>query len=118
MKYAVIKSGGKQYRVSEGDVIEVDSLKQEPGKISFDQILLFVDERGVKIGKPTVDEKVKATLVENKKGDKLRVSKFKSKVRYRKTIGFRASLSLVKIDKIGKTTQKTIEKIKTVTKKK
>lgn len=118
MKYAVIKSGGKQYRVSEGDVIEVDSLKQEPGKISFDQVLLYVDEKNVKIGKPNVSEKVEGTLVENIKGDKLRVSKFKSKVRYRKTIGFRAHLSLVKIDKIGQTTEKPKEKVKAATKKK
>lgn len=118
MKYAVVKSGGKQYRVSEGDLIELDSLKQEPGKISFDQVLLYVDENGVKIGKPNVSVKVDGTLVENKKGDKLRVSKFKSKVRYRKTIGFRSHLSVVKIDKIAEATEKTADKVKTVTKKK
>lgn len=118
MKYAVIKSGGKQYKISEGDTIEVDSLKQEPGKISFDQVLLYVDEKNVKIGKPLVTEKVEGTLIENKKGDKLRVSKFKSKVRYRKTIGFRAHLSVVKIDKIGNTAEKIVEKVKPVAKKK
>lgn len=102
MKYAVIKSGGKQYKVSEGDIIEVDRLPQENGKVTFADVLLFVTDESVKIGKPVVTgETVEATLLENFKGDKIRVSKYKSKVRYRKTIGFRASLSKLKIEKVG-----------------
>src|SRR4030042_2174431 len=102
MKYAVIKSGGKQYRVSEGDIIEVDKLGENNKKISFDNVLLSVADGLVKIGKPNVaGEKVEASLVENLKGDKIRVSKFKAKVRYRKVIGFRPSLSRVKIEKVG-----------------
>jgi len=103
MKYAVIKTGGKQYRVSEGDVLEVDRLKTEKdGKVSFDEVLLLVSDSGIKIGKPTVSgEKVEARVVDNIKGEKIRVSKFKSKVRYRRVMGFRASLSKVQIDKIG-----------------
>lgn len=100
MKYAVIKTGGKQYKVSEGDIIEVDRLNKEIGKIFFDDVLLYVDEKTVNIGKPTLSEKVEGMLLENIKGDKIRVSKFKSKVRYRRTSGFRASLSKVKIEKI------------------
>ena len=111
MKYAVIKSGGKQYKVSEGDVIDVDRLPQENGKVTFADVLLFVTDESVKIGKPIVtDEKVEATLLENFKGDKIRVSKYKSKVRYRKTIGFRASLSKLKIEKIGSASSKPKEK--------
>jgi large subunit ribosomal protein L21 len=103
MKYAVIKTGGKQYRVEEGSVIEVDRLAFEPNdKIIFDKVLLLVSESGIKIGKPFVTgEKVEGKLIDNIKGDKIRVSKFKAKVRYRKVTGFRASLSRVEIEKIG-----------------
>ena len=118
MKYAVIKTGGKQYKVSEGDVLEIDRLKAEKdGKISFDEVLLMVSDSGVKIGKPNITgEKVEATVVDNIKGDKLRVSKFKSKVRYRRVTGFRASLSRVKIDKIGSKEAKKPEAKKVVKK--
>ncbi len=102
MKYAVIKTGGKQYKVSEGDVIEVDRLPKEKGKLTFEDVLLLVSQQSIKIGKPTVSgEKVEATLVENFKGDKIRVSKYKAKVRYRRVTGFRPFLSRVKIEKIG-----------------
>ena len=102
MKYAVIKSGGKQYRVSEGDIIEVDRLPDTKRKLSFEDVLLFVSDGSVKIGRPYVSgEKVEASLVENLKGDKIRVSKYKAKVRYRRTIGFRPYLSKIKIEKIG-----------------
>lgn len=127
MKYAVIKTGGKQYKVSEGDVIEIDRLPQENGKVTFADVLLYVTEDSVKIGKPMVaGEAVEATLVENFKGEKLRVSKYKSKVRYRKSIGFRASLSRVKIEKVGSGVSKVkevkekvaVKKVKPVAKKK
>lgn len=101
MKYAVIKTGGKQYRVQEGDVIEIDRLSSDSTKVVFDNVLLTVSDSNLKIGKPNVvSGKVEAQLLENIKGKKLRVSKFKSKVRYRKTTGFRAQLSKVKIKKI------------------
>src|SRR6266404_5853996 len=110
MDYAVIKSGGKQFKVSNGDVLEVDRLPQEEGdKISFDEVLLLVSEAGVKIGKPYLTgEKVQATLVSHIKGEKVRVAKFKSKVRYRRVNGFRASLSKVQIEKLPGT-EKTIK---------
>lgn len=103
MNYAVIKSGGKQYKVSEGNIIEVDKIKADKGKMSFDKVLLLVSEGSVKIGNPTISgEKINAEIIEEFKGKKVRVSKFKSKVRYRRVTGFRASLSKVKIGKIGK----------------
>jgi large subunit ribosomal protein L21 len=119
MKYAVIKTGGKQYKVSEGDVLEIDRLKAEKdGKVLFDEVLLMVTDSGVKVGRPSIaGEKVEATVVDNIKGDKLRVSKFKSKVRYRKVIGFRASLSRVKIDKIGSSVEAKKSEAKAVVKK-
>lgn len=102
MNYAVIKTGGKQYKVSEGDVIEIERLNSEKDdKVVFDKVLLLVSDDKIKIGKPFIEgEKVEGKLLENLKGDKIRVSKFKAKVRYRKTIGFRASVSKVRIEKL------------------
>lgn len=101
MNYAVIKTGGKQYKVCEGDIIEVDRLPVEKdGQISFDQVLLWVSDSEIKIGTPTVPEvKVKAKVLEQKKGEKIRVAKFKAKVRYRRVLGFRPLLTQVKIEK-------------------
>jgi len=102
MKYAIIKTGGKQYKVTEGDILDIDRLPQEEGQVVFDQVLLLVTDSGVKIGKPTVaGEKVEAKVLGSIKGVKVRVSKFKSKVRYRRVSGFRASLTKVQIEKIG-----------------
>ena len=102
MKYAVIKTGGKQYRISEGDVIEIDRLEADKdNNVVFEEVLLKVNEGKVKIGTPLIKgEKVEAKLIEQLKGDKIRVSKFKAKVRYRRVTGFRASLSKVSIVKI------------------
>jgi len=101
VKYAVIKTGGKQYKVKEGDVIEVDRLSEKGQKIVFDEVLLSVTDSTVKIGKPKIaNGKVEAQLINNTRGEKIRVSKFKAKVRYRKTTGFRANLTKVKITKI------------------
>ena len=103
MKYAVIKTGGKQYKVSEGDIIDIDRLKSEKDeKIIFDNVLLLVAEDDVKIGKPYLEgEKVEGKLLENLKGDKIRVSKFKAKVRYRRKQGHRQNKTLVKIESIA-----------------
>ena len=101
MQYAVINTGGKQYRVSEGDIIEIDRLEAKEGLVTFDNVLLLVSDENVEVGKPLVSNaKVKARLLEQKRGDKIRVAKFKSKVRYRRASGFRAELSKVQIEKI------------------
>jgi large subunit ribosomal protein L21 len=118
MKYAVIKTGGKQYRVSEGDIIEVDKLEVKEDQVVFDEVLLLVTDDAVQIGKPFIqDAKVKAKLLEQKKGEKIRVAKFKSKVRYRRVAGFRAMLSKVQIEKIEsakvKETAKVVKEVKT-----
>lgn len=111
MKYAVIKTGGKQYRVTEGDVIEVDKLEVKENLVTFDNVLLLVSDEDVQIGKPFVLEaKVKGKLLEQKKGEKIRVAKFKSKVRYRRVAGFRAMLSKVQIEKIESPKIKKIAK--------
>ena len=112
MKYAVIKTGGKQYKVQEGDIIEIDrlaNLKDE--NVTFEEVFLVVTDGVVKIGNPTVlGVKVTAKLLENLRGEKIRVSKFKSKVRYRVTTGFRAELSKIQIEKIGGAAEKTTVK--------
>lgn len=102
MKYAVIKTGGKQYKVSEGDVIEIDRISGKDGKFSFEEVLLLVNDGKVTVGKPFIKgEKVEAKILEDLRGEKIRVSKFKSKVRYRRTTGFRAALTKVEIQQIG-----------------
>ncbi len=103
MKYAVVSQGGKQYKVAEGDVLELQSLGLKANdSYTFENVLLVVDEKTRKVGTPSVSgASVSATVVDTKKGPKVRVAKYKAKVRYRKVIGFRAALTTVKIDKIN-----------------
>lgn len=102
MEYAVIRTGGKQYRVKPGDVIEVDKLPVlKDQSITFDDVLLWVLDGQVKVGTPIVsDVKVKAKVLDQKKGEKIRIAKFKAKVRYRRVMGFRAQLTRIQIEKI------------------
>ena len=102
MKYAVVKTGGKQYKVSEGSVIEVDKLPVEAGKAHvFSEILMVADGSDVQVGKPTLEGvTVTAKVLEQKQGDKIRVAKFKAKARYRKVMGFRAQLTKLEVEKI------------------
>ena len=103
MKYAIVSTGGKQFKVQEGDILELESLGlKAKDSYSFPQVLLVVDEGKTTFGTPLVSGAVvSATVLEEVKGDKVRVAKFKAKVRYRKVIGFRATISKVKIDKIA-----------------
>ena len=109
MEYAIIKSGGKQYRVSKGDIIEVDKLLVDKDKdVTFDQVLLLCLNGTTKIGTPYLTGiEVMGRVLEQKKGEKIRVAKFKAKVRYRKSIGFRAMLTKVQITSLGASAQKT-----------
>jgi large subunit ribosomal protein L21 len=114
MKYAVITSGGKQYKVTEGQVIEVDKLPVEAGStFAFEQVLLSVDGSSVNLGSPYINNVVvTADVVEQTKGDKIRVAKFKAKARYRKVQGFRAQLTKVKITNLaGKVEKKATAKV-------
>jgi large subunit ribosomal protein L21 len=103
MKYAVIAISGTQYQIEENQKITVDFLDlKEEEKSSTDQVLLTVDGDKVKIGTPTVkDASVEFKIVKNFQGEKLKVFKYKSKSRYRKTTGFRAQLTEVEITKIN-----------------
>ena len=83
--YAVVKTGGKQYKVTEGDVLVVEKLDAEVGSEVALDVLMLVDGENVVIGKPVVaDAKVKAKVVEHGKGDKIIVFKYKPKKNYRK----------------------------------
>ncbi|MGC9049097.1 MAG: 50S ribosomal protein L21 [Patescibacteria group bacterium] len=99
--FAIIKTGGKQYLVKKGDVLFVEKLAGKVGeKIDFDQILLIGEEKDgeLKIGQPLVKgAKVKAEILEQSKGPKIKVIKFKRKVRYHRKKGHRQPLTKVKI---------------------
>ena len=102
MKYALIKTGGKQYKVTEGQVIEVELLESKDSSFVFEEVLLVVDGDDVKIGTPTVEGmKVYADVVGDIKGDKIEVFKYKSKSRYRKHTGHRQKYTQLKINGIG-----------------
>ena len=100
--YAVIVSGGKQYKVSEGDVIRVEKLEVEEGaKVSFDQVLL-INDGSLKIGTPTVQgARVSGTVLQNGKAKKVIVYRYKRKSGYHKKNGHRQLFTEVKTDKIG-----------------
>ncbi|MFZ5437787.1 MAG: 50S ribosomal protein L21 [Patescibacteria group bacterium] len=101
-KYAVIQLLGKQHQVTEGETIVVDSVPQEEGqKFDVTDVLLVVDGDKISVGQPTVEKaKVTLSVVAQGKGDKIRVAKYKSKSRYRKTMGHRQLQSTLKVEKI------------------
>ncbi|ACB84124.1 50S ribosomal protein L21 [Natranaerobius thermophilus] len=100
--YAVIETGGKQYKVSEGDVLEIEKLSQETEEqVTFDKVLLVKDDENVKVGTPVLEEaQVEGTVLEHGKGEKVTVFKYKPKKNYRRKQGHRQPFSKVKIDKI------------------
>lgn len=102
MVYAVVKTGGKQYKVSAGDVIEVESLGLEANSTyTFPEVLLYASDDKVQVGTPTVDVAVLGIVIDEVKGEKIRVSKYKSKVRYRRVTGHRQHLTKIKIESVG-----------------
>jgi len=102
MSSAVFKTGGKQYRVSKGDVIEVEKLKFEVGDTaSFDEVLALGEGADIKLGSPTVEgATVEAKVVEQFRGKKIVAFKFKRRQGYHKTTGFRRSLTRLEITEI------------------
>ncbi len=101
--YAVIEACGKQYKVSEGDVVFVEKLDVNEGdKVTFDKVLLLSDDEKVKVGTPTVkNAKVEALVLEHGKAKKIRVYKYKAKKNERKTQGHRQPFTKIKIEKIS-----------------
>jgi large subunit ribosomal protein L21 len=100
--HAVIKSGGKQYKVSPGDVIRLEKLEKEPGAaVEFDQVLLVSDGGKSTVGNPLIAKaQVLGTVVEESKAKKVIIFKFKRKKQYKVTRGHRQAYTAVKIDDI------------------
>ena len=101
--YAIIVTGGKQYKVSEGDIIFIEKLEAEEGsEYTFDQVLAVSGNDGLIVGKPTVaGASVKANVVKNGKGKKIYVFKYKSKKNEKKKIGHRQLYTKVQITAIN-----------------
>ena len=99
--YAVLESGGKQYRVAVGDTIRVETLAGEVGSaIELGEVKALVDDGAVSAGATAAAVKIKGTITEHGRGDKVIVFKFKRKKQYKKTIGHRQNYTAVKIDEI------------------
>ena len=103
--HAVIKTGGKQYIVKPGDVIDIEKISGEPGEeINFEEVLLVstADGEDVKVGSPLVESaRVEGKIVQQKKGEKIIVFKFKRRKGYRKKAGHRQNLTSVEITSIS-----------------
>jgi len=103
MSYAVIKTGGKQYRVQQGDVLRVELLDAEEGaNVSFDQVLLVGSGEGVNVGVPTVaGATVSATVRRHGRADKIRIIKFRRRKHHKKQMGHRQHFTEVEITGIN-----------------
>ena len=103
MKHAIIETGGKQYRVAEGDVIFVEKLDVEAGEsVKFDRVLAVIDEENTVFGAPVIEgASVSANVVKNGKSKKVRVYKMKPKKGYRRTQGHRQPYTKVQIETIN-----------------
>jgi large subunit ribosomal protein L21 len=101
--YAVVSTGGKQYKVREGEIFRLEKLSGQVGDtVSFDRILLFSDGQELKIGQPLLENiLVNGHIVEQDRAKKIIVFKYKKRKRYRRKIGHRQYYTAVKIDKIG-----------------
>lgn len=104
MAYAIIKTGGRQYRVAEGDTIDVDLLDAEPGKTASFEVIMHVD--GDKISH-SPSGKVTAEIVEQRKDKKVVAFKYRRRKGYHRTVGHRRKLTRVKIKSIGSGSKKT-----------
>jgi large subunit ribosomal protein L21 len=99
--YAVIETGGKQYRVAPGESIEVETLAGDVGaEIEFDRVLAVMDGEAVKAGTALGSARVKGTITAHGRGDKTLVFKFKRKKQYKRTIGHRQNYTRVQVNEI------------------
>ncbi len=100
--YAVVQTGAKQYRVSQGDTVEVELLDADKGKeVTFDQVLLIADGDKVQVGTPTLKgAKVTAEVLDHKRGPKLIAFKMRRREGYHRKVGHRQELTVVKVKSI------------------
>jgi len=112
MAYAIIKTGGRQFHVAEGDTIDVDLLDVDPGKIAtFGEVLMFADGKDVTHGSPLVaGAKVTAEVLEQRKDKKVVAFKYKRRKGYHRTVGHRRKLTRVKIKSISVGAKKSAAK--------
>lgn len=103
MSTAVIKTGGKQYIVSPGDILKVEKLDAQEGDTVTFPVLLSTDASGekVEIGTPELSQTATATVLKQDRDKKISVVKYKSKTRYKRNVGHRQPFTQVKIEKIG-----------------
>ncbi len=115
MKYAVIRTGSKQYKVKEGQQISVEKLVGKEGStIKLEEVLLVVDGENRNVGSPLVKNAfVSAQILAQAKGEKIRVATFKAKSRYRRAKGHRQKLTLLQIEKIALKSGRKATKIQT-----
>jgi large subunit ribosomal protein L21 len=115
MQYAVIETGGKQYKITNGDVLEVDRLNVKAGEsIALDKVLLTVNDGSVEIGAPYLEGvTVSAKVVDNFRGEKIRAARFRAKSNYHRVTGFRAELTRLEISDIQVGSKKQKESKKT-----
>ncbi len=101
--YAVIKTGGKQYRVAPGENVKIEQLEADVGAtIVLDQVLMVADGEAVKVGTPTVaGAKVSATVVSHGRGPKIRIFKMRRRKHYQKTQGHRQNYTEIRVDAIN-----------------
>ena len=101
--YAVIKAGGKQYRVSPGENLKIEQVEADVGAtIVLDQVLMVADGEAVKVGTPTVaGAKVSATVVAHGRGPKVRIFKMRRRKHYQKTQGHRQNYTEIRVDAIN-----------------
>ena len=101
--YAVIKTGGKQYKVSEGETLKIEKLNADAGSsIDLNEVLMVADGDDVKIGTPFLDGgKVSATIESHGRHKKIRIIKFKRRKHYRRQMGHRQDFTEIKIEKIS-----------------
>jgi large subunit ribosomal protein L21 len=109
MAYAIIKTGGRQFRVAEGDTIDVDLLDVDPGKTAtFGEVLMFADGKDVTQGSPLISgAKVTAEVLEQRKDKKVIAFKYRRRKGYHRTVGHRRKLTRVKIKSISVGAKKT-----------
>jgi large subunit ribosomal protein L21 len=101
--YAIVETGGKQYRITEGETVDVEDLKVAEGStVEIEKVLLIADDDNVIVGKPAIEgAKVTATAQSNGRGKKIIVFKYKPKVRYRRKLGHRQPYTRLVIDRIA-----------------
>jgi large subunit ribosomal protein L21 len=109
--YAVVNTGGKQYKVQQGEVLRVEKIPGDVGSpVTFDRVLMFSDGENVNIGQPVLDNvAVEGHIVEQGKAKKIIVFKYKKRKRYRRTQGHRQTFTAVQIDSIAPMAAKTEE---------